>query len=253
MALAQLHFFAPSIGAQSIMNIILPDAGKGPFPVLYLLHGLSDDHSIWLRRTSIERHVAGMPLVVVMPGVHRGWYTNWHANPELRYEDFIMKDVMGFVERTFPVKTSRAGRCIGGLSMGGYGALKLALKYPETFISAHSHSGALLTPLHKSREWGPNPSPLLAESRRVFGPKHFGGPNDLVALSRKCPKAKRPALRLDCGLDDFLLQQNRHFATHLKAIRYNHEYAEFPGAHTWAYWDEHVQEALAFHRRYLKI
>src|ERR1044071_6734116 len=98
----------------------------GPFATFYLLHGLSDDHTIWLRRTSIERYVSSLPLIVVMPDGERGFYTD--AQEGFAFESAITKDLISFIDRTFPTKADRSGRAIGGLSMGGDGAVKLALK-----------------------------------------------------------------------------------------------------------------------------
>src|SRR5271163_4383628 len=162
MALATLSFFSRSIGLTSNITAILPD-GPGPFPVFYLLHGLSDDHSTWSRRTSIERYVSGIPLVIVMPETARGWYTNSETLPGLRYEDHITQDVIPFIDRLFPTIARREGRVIGGLSMGGYGAVKLALKFPDTFCSATSHSAPLLTPLHKPETRPQGLHPMLPE------------------------------------------------------------------------------------------
>ena len=119
MAFATVGYFSRSLEKASTLNVLFPDdpAIPRPWSVLYLLHGLSDDHSIWMRRTSLERHVAGLPLVVVMPDGGRGWYTN--ALDGDRYEDDLTRDVVGLVDRTFPVRAERAGRCLGGLSMGG--------------------------------------------------------------------------------------------------------------------------------------
>lgn len=253
MALAEVSFFSKSINLMSRMMVILPDSGNGPFPVFYLLHGLSDDCSMWLRRTSIERYVSGVPLIVVMPETGRGWYTNSASLPGGAYEDHMIKDVLPQVERIFPAMEGREGRVLGGLSMGGYGAVKLALKFPEMFCSAVSHSGAL-TPLEntesRSQEFREK---LVPEFQAIFGPEWRGGPNDTVALAPKCPIHLRPALRLDCGRQDFLLESNRRFHAHLQALGFPHEYEEFEGEHTWDYWDAHVQEAIAFHRRVLKI
>lgn len=253
MALAEVRFFGNSVGHAATMNVLLPEKGTGPFPVYYLLHGLSDDHSMWARRSNVERFVAEVPMIVVMPSVLRGWYTNSHANPQHAYEDHIIKDVVGFVDRTFPTIARREGRAIGGLSMGGYGALKLAFKYPEMFCSANSHSGAMMTPMWKKEPRKEEFAPILTECEAVFGPKHFGGPNDLEALAKKCSPKLRPAVRFDCGVDDFLLEHNRHFHAYLTKQKFAHEYEEFAGAHTWDYWDLHVREAIAFHRRTLKI
>ena len=138
MALCSVQLFGESIQKASGMNVILPDA-QGPFGVLYLLHGLSDDHTIWCRRTSIERYAAELPLIVVMPDGHRSFYCNDPRPGGCAYEDHIVTDVVGFVDRTFPTIADRAGRAIGGLSMGGYGAMMLALRHPDLFsVWAHT-------------------------------------------------------------------------------------------------------------------
>src|SRR5436190_21271406 len=143
MAFAPINYFSQSLRKASSFSIVFPDHPSVPRPwsVFYLLHGLSDDDTIWMRRTSIERYVEGLPLVVVMPDGGRGWYTN--AQVGYAYEDDLIKDVVGLIDRTFPVKAERGGRAIGGLSMGGYGAVKLGLKHHETFGSVTSYSGAL--------------------------------------------------------------------------------------------------------------
>jgi putative tributyrin esterase len=119
MAFATIHYFSRSLRKASSYNIIFPEdpAAARPWAAFYLLHGLSDDNTIWSRRTGIERHVEGGPMAVVMPDGGRGWYTN--AIEGDAYEDDLLKDVVGLVERTFPVRAERAGRAIGGLSMGG--------------------------------------------------------------------------------------------------------------------------------------
>jgi S-formylglutathione hydrolase FrmB len=138
--------------------------------------------------------------------------------------------------------------------MGGYGAAKLALKYPERFKSGHSHSGAVLfghlsfEENHLRRELGPS---VEAEFRRILGNDPPKGANDLCFAAENLDPSYRPSLRVDCGTDDFLLQDNRQFHEFLGSIGFEHEYEEFPGAHEWSYWDRHVQEAIAFHRKNL--
>jgi putative tributyrin esterase len=248
MAFATINYFSRSLLKASSVNVVFPDDPNIPRPwaAFYLLHGLSDDHTIWMRRTSIERYVAGLPLVVVMPDGGRGWYTN--AVEGYKYEDDLIKDVVGLVDRTFPVKAERSGRAIGGLSMGGYGAVKNGLKHHEMFASVNSHSGAI--GFARSPERGRQLSP---EFQRIFGNDPKGGPEDPFAVVEKLDHGLLPALRLDCGTDDFLLDQNRAFHKHLESMHIPHEYEEFPGGHDWAYWDKHVQEAIAFHVRNLKL
>jgi S-formylglutathione hydrolase FrmB len=214
---------------------------------LYLLHGLSDDQTAWTRRTSLERYVEGLPLIVVMPDGGRGWYSDSVTEPAAAWETYIVRDLIGFVDRVFRTKATRAGRAIAGLSMGGYGAVKLALKYPELFCAAVSHSGALRRPHegYQVYEGG--------ETHRIFGDQPGGGSNDVYALAEKfapCAQTSAtppcPALRVDCGTSDYLIENSRAFHRHLETLAIPHEYAEHPGAHDWAYWDEHVEETIAF-------
>jgi len=253
MSIAHIQFYGPTIGLFTAMNVLLPDTGPGPFPVFYLLHGLTDDHNAWLRRTALERYMSGIPMIVVMPNSARGFYTNSVTQPINAYEDHILKDVIPYIDRVFPTIKSRAGRVLGGLSMGGYGAVKLALKFPDLFCSAVSHSGAVMTPLHKHETRPEQLLPLKDEFESIFGKDWRGGPNDPVALAKQCPSAKRPAMRIDCGTDDFLLEQNREFHDILNSLNFPHEYHEFPGDHNWTYWDTHIQDAIRFHCKVLGI
>src|SRR5579859_3914593 len=134
MAFCELKFFSKSLNKATAADVLLPECdSSGPFAVMYLLHGLSDDHTIWQRRTSIERYVADLPLIVVMPDGGRGFYTD--AQEGAAYETAIVRDLVDYIDRMFPTMADRSGRCVGGLSMGGYGAIKLALKYPDLFCS----------------------------------------------------------------------------------------------------------------------
>ena len=243
MPLCELRYFSEALGKHTGANIILPNLNlPGPFPVMFLLHGLSDDYSIWLRRTSIERYVDGMPLIVVMPDGGRGFYAD--AVEGFKYNTAIGVELPKLIRGYFPCMDEW---CVSGLSMGGYGAFRLALDYPELFVSATSHSGALFFGNGKlERE-----DDFVKEFRRVIGDDPNGGPNDLLALSKKLAKDTRPQLRFDCGVDDFLIESNRGFVKHLDEIGYAHEYQEFPGEHEWSYWDTHIQESLTFHRKNL--
>lgn len=248
MALAHVHFYAKSIGKQVAMEVLLPDSGKGPFPVFYLLHGLSDDHTIWLRRTRIEMYVSGKPIIVVMPDGFRSFYTD--AEEGQAFGKYIGEDLVDTVDTYFPTIKNRSGRAIGGLSMGGYGALRTALTYPEKFVSANSHSGAVLA---GTQTWNKKDDAFHTEFRRIFGPKPAGGKHDLLHLAKSVSKKKLPSLRIDCGTEDFLYKDNVEFHQKLDALRIPHEYEEFPGEHNWDYWDLHIRSALAFHARALGI
>lgn len=247
MAFCELHYRSEALVKHTAAGVILPEDGslQPPFPVMYLLHGLSDDYTIWQRRTSIERYLDGLPLIVVMPDGGRGFYTD--AAEGFAYERAIVDDLIPLVDRFFPTRAERSGRCIGGLSMGGYGAIRLALRRPDLFCSAVSHSGAV----HFGHRPVPSDDPRSAEFRRILGDSPEGGPNDLFALAEAVGPDRVPALRLDCGTDDFLIDDNRAFHERLLQLGIPHEYEEFPGIHEWAYWDQRVQEAIRFHLRAL--
>ncbi len=245
MALCQVNWFSNVINKMVVANVIVPD-GPGPFATFYLLHGLSDDHSAWLRRTRIEMYAAAYPMIVVMPDGFRGFYTNNNQGPA--YGQYIGQELCDFIERTFHARPERAARMIGGLSMGGYGALRIALGYPDRFISATSQSGAVM------RGSGAGAGQVGDEFSQIFGPSPEGSEHDLVHLAHRAAAAgELPHMRLDCGTSDFLLEQNRDFHRRLRALKIPHEYDEFPGDHNWDYWDLHVRQALRFHAQVMKL
>ncbi len=249
MALTELRYWSNALGRQTSAMAILPQGRPGPFPVWYLLHGLSDDHTAWTRWTGLDRYLAGLPLIVVMPDGGRGWYTNARTPPPARYESAIIEDLLPWVDATFRTLASRDGRVVSGLSMGGYGAVKLALKHPHLFRAAASHSGALgrgAASIKGDDAWN-------AEMRAVFGPRPQGGPDDLFALASRFRGKPAPALRIDCGRKDFLIRDNRAFHRHLAKLKVPHTYVERDGAHTWDYWDREVQTLIPWFRALLGI
>ena len=250
MAVCEIHFgHVPSLNKMTSATVILPENKPGPFPVLYLLHGLADDHTSWTRRTSVERYVQDLPLIVVLPNGDRSFYLDAVARPNFAYETYLTRDLLNFVDATFQTIPHRAGRALAGLSMGGYGALSLALKHPDLYCAAASFSGAVQfgrTPLNPADGWG-------AEFLALLGASSEDGPNDLQAVVESGDPATRPLLRLDCGVDDFLIEHNREFAVFLAEKNVPHEYVEYPGAHDWGYWDAHIQDALPFLSKALSL
>lgn len=215
---------------------------------MILMHGLSDDYTIWQRRTSIERYVADKPLIVVMPDGGRGFYVD--ALQGFAYLQAVAYELPGLMKHWYTVDGQW---CTAGLSMGGYGAFRVALERPEVFRSAVSLSGAMTIgryyPTETAETDHPRDEPFIREFLPVFGKAEPGGPNDLVALAQKA--SPLPALRFDCGTEDFLLNSNRTLDSEMTTLGIPHEYEEFPGDHNWEYWDEHIQEAIAFSLRNL--
>ena len=239
MAICEFHLNQNTVlEKMTAFTAIVPDNKPGPFPVLYLLHGLSNDHTAWTRRTSLERYVDGLPLIVVMPNGERSFYTDSQSSPKAAFETYLTRDLVGFVDRTFRTIPTREGRVLAGLSMGGYGAVKLALKRPDLFCAAVSHSGAVG---FGQRTFDPG-----TEWAAIMGENAAGGPNDIFALAETIDRAALPALRIDCGVDDFLIEENRALDAHLTTLGIPHEYEEHAGEHNWAYWNFHILDTIKF-------
>lgn len=247
MALCQVNFFSQALSRQVSVNVIVPEGRQGPFATLYLLHGLSDDHTIWLRRTRVEAYAETLPLIVVLPDAMRGYYTNHHDGPP--HATYMAEELPRFIERTFPARTEGQARCVGGISMGGYGALRLGLGYPGRYVSITSHAGALMI-THPGRASSLSPD----EYQRIFGPSPANSEHDLPHLARQVlSQGKLPAIRFDCGLDDPFLNENRRFSVLLQEMGAAHEYEEFPGGHNWDYAEARIGQALQFHAKALGL
>jgi putative tributyrin esterase len=261
MPWAEVRWRSEVIVKQTTMQVILPSVGKPPYATFYLLHGLGDDSTIWLRRTRIEVYVRALPLIVVMPDGYRGFYTDNEEGPA--YARHFGEEVPAFVERHFGARPARGARALGGLSMGGYGALRVALGYPDRFCSVNSHSGALMRfnldlgpkAARKDPVFREHPPALYGEMQRIFGRRPMGTRHDLMALIQRARRRHRrlPRILLDCGTEDSLLPCNRDLHRDLAAAQVPHQYREFPGGHDWDYWDCHVRDALEFHARNLRL
>ena len=252
MALLRCDVFSEALSLSTSMTVILPQptttqigmtggVRDDPPPVLYLLHGLSDDDTIWLRRTSIERYVAPLGLAVVMPQVHRSFYTDEAYGG--KYWTFVSEELPELVARFFRVSQTREDTFVAGLSMGGYGALKLALRQPGRFAAAASMSGALDV-AELSRGARPE-DPMLW--KRVLGePPAVRGEDDLFALLQRADGARLPALHVSCGTEDRLIAANRRFVAACGAAHIPVKTTFGPGEHDWAYWDDRIQDVLAW-------
>jgi putative tributyrin esterase len=242
MALLHVNYFSEPLQKQSGMFVVKPDSAP-PYYTVYLLHGMSDDYTIWQRRTSIERYADKFGMMIVMLDGARMFYTDTVAGVG-KHEAHVLETV-NFIDDTFRTKAAPEARGIQGLSMGGYGAMKIGLKQPEIFGSIVSHSGALdVEHIHRNR--------FSPEITAIFGTE-INPDEDCFELAKKAKKNKKlPNIRFDCGVDDFLIQANRDFDLFLTKEKIKHEYEEFPGEHNWDYWDLHVQDGLRYHRAKMK-
>lgn len=218
------------------------------YTVIYLLHGLFGHYDNWGDKTKIAAYLEPYNFIVVMPEGANGWYTDSATMPNDKYESYIVQELIPEIDKKFRTDSTRNGRIIAGLSMGGYGSLKFGLKHPEMFRLVGSFSGALGAATYKTNAMAANDG--IAKSLvGVFGGDNSQTTkdNDIFRIVREIPadKAKQlPFIYLDCGTEDFLIQNNRDFVALLTEKKISHEYRQLPGAHTWQYWETQIQQFL---------
>lgn len=275
MARVELQSFSEALGMQMSLEVILPEIRQGigleggawngdtKLPTLYLLHGMSDDESIWGRRTALERYAADKKLAIVMPTTHLGQYTDEVYG--LPYYQYIAHEVPAICERYFPLSTAREDRFVAGLSMGGYGALKIGLREHRRFAAIAAYSSGLLRAerLPKVDASIDSIDALLEAKDRldpgVYGTllsfyRTFGGPERYQASKENNPKLfleeavasgdPLPKILMACGTEDFLYEANVAFHKQLESLGVEHEYHEEPGTHEWGFWDRWVKYTL---------
>ena len=237
MAFLETHVFSQALEVAVTVNVLLPEPSQGiglegakaqePPRVMYLLHGYSDDQSIWMRRTSVERYCAKYNLAVIMPAVNHSYYANELQGE--RYWDYVSQELPQMMHSMFRLSQAPGTELVAGLSMGGYGAMKLALTYPERFAAAASFSGAVdAEALLRKRE----PRPTM---RRAFGTaKAFhGSENDLFhPMEENAQAPHKPRLYVACGTEDFLFGHHKKFVPALEKNGWDLTHEETPALAT---------------------
>lgn len=254
MALLHVDFYSHVLMMDMQMDVILPETTRGQigmegqstasnWKTLYLLHGMSDDHTIWQRRTSIERYASSKGIAVVMPTTHLGWYTDMKLG--FKYFTFITEELPRICRQFFPnLSPYREDTFAAGLSMGGYGALKCGLCAPNVFSKVACLSAGFIDASWLARfAVGNEDSSLWTD---IFGPvdEFAGSENDLFAVAKNLPVEDRPDVYIWCGTEDFLHRQNIKMRNHLRKLKYNMIYEESHGDHQWLYWDKKIQTVL---------
>ncbi len=246
MALLTCDFFSESLMVGTSVTVVLPQqteeqiglddaVREGPPPVLYLLHGLSDDHTAWLRYTSIERYAAARGLAVVMPAAGRSFYADEaHGH---RYWTYVSEELPRVVGQFFRVSQEPADTFVAGLSMGGYGALKLVLTHPERYAAAACLSGALDLVAFAER---PDRDEVMG---RVFD-RRVGPGDDLFSLITRAEGV--PPLHVSCGTEDWLYASSQRFAEAATAAGVDVTTDFRPGEHVWSLWDAVIQDVITW-------
>lgn len=248
MAFLNLKFYSEALGMQTEVYVVIPQrqtsgeigvstkAEDRKYKCLYLLHGLSDDHSIWLRRTSIERYASEYGICVVMPAAAKSFYTDMKYG--MKYYTYIARELPGVIREFLNVSDKREDNYIAGLSMGGYGALKIGLREGGTFCAA-----AGLSPVAELAydEWHRELFvPIWGESNCV--PQED---NLFCLVQAHNDDPDRPRLYIGIGTDDALYPGVQRLKAKLDALDYDFTYRESEGrAHSWDFWDEYIQYVL---------
>lgn len=243
LAFMRMALFSEVLEMSTDMDAVIPMAAlrssrNGKLPVLYLLHGLGGDHTEWTRLSSVERYAEEKGIALILPRADRSYYMDMKQGAA--YYTYLSEELPAIVNALFPVSDRREDTFIAGLSMGGYGAFKLALRQPERFAAAASLSGSLDIVRRLSEPNGFR----NGEERRIFGSvaELKGSDDDLLALVEKVAAAgNQPMLYQCCGTEDFLYEGNRNFLKHAREAGLRVTYEEGPGSHEWGFWDRKIQ------------
>ena len=252
MPLITVNHFSITLLRNMPCTVILPrsaELSSKKLPVLWLLHGKGDDHTTWSRRTSIERYADEHGLAVVMPNGENSNYSNMaHGHP---YFDYIAKELPDLLGGMFNLSPRREDNFIAGNSMGGGGALKIGLAFPEGYAAIGCLSaGDTVFPFPNTKP-GDKPEIDCLVHRFYDGKEIEGTEEDVLGSARKIAENGLPAPRIfhAIGKDDFLLDAAHHtrdFFTSLEGNPFDYTYIEDEGDHCWAYWDKHIVDFLDY-------
>ena len=248
MALAELNFYSEALGMQTTVNVIIPqksssgeigiksDAKDEKYKCVYLLHGLSDNHSIWLRRTSIERYAQEYGICVVMPCADKSFYTDMKDGG--KYYTYIAKELPRIIREFFNVSEKREDNFIAGNSMGGYGALKIGLRECDSFCACAGLSSVAdivgLTDTFRDVY-----IPIFGEELNIPDEEN------LFFLTQSYNNnPNKPKIYMGVGTEDYMYKENIKLKEHIESLDFDFTYRESSGTHCWEFWDEYIQYVL---------
>jgi len=239
MAHLQCTFYSNALEMDTCVNVILPNEGDlSQTKVVYLLHGLSDNASAWCRYTAVERFALSAKAAVIMPEVQRSFYCDTVSG--MAYFRYISQELPQLCSYFFSLSTDPSLNYIMGLSMGGFGALKCALTYPERYAGCGSFSGALrmdhaiLRNVLKQEEL----TALIGAEGKA------GRDNDLFRLAAEA--SRLPPIYLSCGEQDRLYPMSVDFDRHLEELGFRHRFDHRPGTHSWEFWEQSLKDCFAY-------
>jgi len=229
------------------------------YPVVYLLHGYTDDESGWIQFGEVslaaDRAVAGRdipPMIIVMPDAGVSWYINDHEN-KVRFEDMFIQELIPYIDKTYRTRPKKEFRGVAGLSMGGWGSLVYSMRHPDVFAACAAFSAAVWT---DEDFMAMEDKPYLSVLGPVFGQNpsgkerltpHFQSYSPLtLAKTMGVDNLKKARYYIDCGDDDFLIKGNCALHVALTDRKVPHEFRVRDGSHTWSYWRTGIVDGLKF-------
>jgi S-formylglutathione hydrolase FrmB len=259
MAILSAEFRSQNLKSSTGVTIALPiedndnpqmpqyDKSK-PFKVLYLLHGFSGNHTSWDRISPLSDYAALYNIMLVCPYGANSFYIDDDVMGAY-YEQWVCEELPSLIRRVFPVSDKREDTFIGGLSMGGYGALRLGLKHSEKYGAIIALSSAIIDgQVSEMKEGQDSPMNKYSYYEHVFGhPSAVKGSDRDIKNLAKCLKDSKGSIPLiydACGTEDMLIENNRDFHNYLLEIGISHTYTEGAGAHDWRYWNFHLEKSL---------
>lgn len=270
MALFKGEVYSYSLDKMTPLAVYLPADDNKRFLVdkepktLVLLHGAEGNYTYWSRYTSVERYAQKNNIALVMPDAELSLYCDMRCGQ--RYESYIAVELAEILKSLFKIETSREKYYIAGLSMGGYGAMKIALKYPERFGRCASFSGALMLGdeqyLDQMKKWKDKGTPesydefyeldktLYYACKGAFGENfQYDSKNDLKKLildAENKKNTKYPKILMTCGNEDFLIDVNKQYSSLLTNAGIAHDFHRWSGIHNWDFWEESIRDYMNF-------
>ena len=245
-----IQVFSPSMNKNIKTCVITPDDYKKSnkkFPVVYLLHGYSGNYGSWAKDfKDLAREVDQYGFIVIgVDGNFSSWYFDSPIDPTFKYETYVIKELVPFVDKNYKTNASREGRAISGLSMGGHGALYLSFRHQDVFGAAGSMSGGVDI----------RPFPENWDIKKRLGtltefPENWE--KNTVTNMLELVKDNKLKMIIDCGVDDFFMDVNRELHNKMLTLKINHDYIERPGKHNIEYWENSLKFQLLFFDNFFK-
>lgn len=248
MAFFEVSFRAQSLNMNTFFNVVMPETcPEEDIPVIYLLHGMHGNHTSWVHNSLIEKYANDRKIAVIMPDGENSYYTDMKYGK--KFYTYIADELVDYTRRVFKISRSRSKTFICGLSMGGYGAVRTALKKPEQYAAAASLSGVLdIAERVKSCSWTNEAAAIWGDDFRTG---LAGTDADLFRLIKNFPEnVPKPRIYAACGRQDFLYDDNISFRDFMnttgKEKGFDFRFEEGDGVHNWEFWNKWVVPAIDF-------